>query len=121
MFYLQCDMNLLVYGVGSKYRSMEKFVRDYVNFEWSSVYVRGYHSELAPKNILIDIIDYLDQKIDPKPKKEKVWNRYNTQEMIESIKRKTKKLQFSRNSDQPAYIIILNSMDVGVLKGPEWQ
>lgn len=69
MFYLQCDMNLLVYGVGSKHSMMQEFVRDYINLEWSTVFVLGYCTELVPKKILFDIINYLDEEVDHKPKK----------------------------------------------------
>lgn len=64
MFYLQLDMNLLIYGVGSKRELLQDFMQNHVQQSYSQVNIRGYHSGLMPKVILNDIIDYIREDID---------------------------------------------------------
>ena len=67
MFYLECDMNLLIYGVGSKRTLIQDFLANHVFASFPSILVRGYHSGLMPKAILTDIVDYIREVIDNKP------------------------------------------------------
>ena len=59
MFYLQCDMNLLIYGVGSTIKLMSQFINKCVYPEWPSIFVRSYNSTLMPRQILIEIMKYI--------------------------------------------------------------
>jgi hypothetical protein len=87
LFYLECEMSLLIYGVGSKRPLLEVFLAKYVYHEYPSMVVRGYHSGLMPKTILNDIVDYIREEVDLKPKSAaRKWT--NTTEIIEFIKRK---------------------------------
>lgn len=90
MFYLECEMSLLIYGVGSKRKLVQEFLSDYVHEnEYPIVLVRGYHSGLMPKTILLDIADYIRETIDGKCVKTSVSRKWaNTTEIIEFIKRK---------------------------------
>ena len=68
LFYLECEMSLLIYGVGSKRTLLQIFLEKYVYHEYPSMVVRGYHSGLMPKTILNDIVDYIREEVDLKPK-----------------------------------------------------
>ena len=69
MFYLHCNMNLLIYGVGSKQNLIDTFVRDFIRKEWEVVRVLAYHAELLPKKILYNIHDFFEEQFSGKKKK----------------------------------------------------
>ena len=119
MFYLECEMNLLVYGVGSKRRILEKFLYDHPHEEHNSVVVRGYHSGLMPKCILTEIAEYIRKETNKKVQMKGSSRKWSSiGELVEYIKRQM--LVFSEDDTKPIYVLI-HSMDVGVLKGQEWQ
>ena len=62
LFYIECKMNLLVYGVGSKRTILQQFLQTHVHPNFASILVRGYHSGLMPKAILQDIASYYTSK-----------------------------------------------------------
>ena len=91
MFYLSCGMNLLIYGVGSKSSLLQVFLQKWVFEEYASVWVRGYHDHLLPRQILTEIVDYIREVFDCKPKIDKGNQRrrwQNTTEILEHIKRR---------------------------------
>lgn len=67
MFYLMCDMNLLVYGVGTKRNVIQDFMLEYVQPDYPTLMVRGYHSGLNPRQILEEVNSYIQVTIDHKP------------------------------------------------------
>ena len=59
MFYLDNDMNLLIYGSGSKRAIMEAFLEQEVWPRAPSLLVRGYQLNLDPMTFLTDIVAYI--------------------------------------------------------------
>ena len=120
MFYLECDMNLLIYGVGSKKDILQNFLQSHVFECFPSILIRGYHSGLMPKTILTDLAEYIytsrGNKSIKMRKKEK-WT--STSEIIEFIKRCLQHLDDLQDDDDELkpIVIMIHSMDVGVLKG----
>ena len=89
MFYLDNEMNLMIYGVGSKRELLEEFLQQQVWHRFPSLLVRGYHSGLMPKTILTDIVDYIRQEIDKNLRPTAASRKWsNTTEILEYIKRK---------------------------------
>lgn len=122
LFHLDCEMSLLVYGVGSKRDILQTFMRDYVLNEYGGILVRGYHSGLTPKTILNDIVDYIKEDIDKKKKGSQVARKWtSTTEIIEFIKRKFLLSSTKEDGQAEPLVLMIHSMDMGVLKGQEWQ
>lgn len=79
-----------------------------------------------PKTILTDIVDYITLEFDKEPeetlksrKSRRKWT--NTTEIMEFIKRKCKQKEDVDDQEIRPCVIFIHSMDVGVLKGQEWQ
>lgn len=89
--------------------------------EYHSVIVRGYNTGLTSKTILNNIVEYIREEVDFKRNKAKniarKWT--NTTEVIDYIKRKL--LQVQEQDSVDPLVILIQSMDMGVLKGQEWQ
>lgn len=66
MFYLMCDMNLLIYGVGTKRNIIQDFMLEQVQPDYPSLIVRGYHNGLVPRQILDEISSYISSTFDLK-------------------------------------------------------
>ena len=123
MFYLDCEMNLLIYGVGSKRGILQDFLQNQIWLRYPSINVRGYHSGLMPKTILTDITEYIREHIERKAKPAVPRKWANTTEIMEHIKRKLMNAEANlakEESELEPVIILIHSMDIGVLKGQEW-
>ena len=74
-----------------------------------------------PKTILNDIVEYIREVVDIKGKRANAQARKwtNTTETIDYIKLKLLKVQ-DIDSIEPL-VVLIHSMDMGVLKGQEWQ
>ena len=74
-----------------------------------------------PKTILNDIVEYIREVVDIKGKRANAQARKwtNTTETIDYIKRKLLQVQDSDSIDP--LVVLIHSMDMGVLKGQEWQ
>lgn len=116
LFYLECKMNLLIYGVGSKRNLLQQFLTTHVYPSFTSILVRGYHSGLMPKAILQEIA-----QLYMKNRKGAVRKFTSTGEIIEYIKRTQIEFASRDEVEQPKVVIFIHSMDIGVLKGQEWQ
>ena len=114
-------MNLLIYGVGSKMHIIQYFLKKMV-YEYNySVLIRGYHSGLMPKTILLHIEKFIKDVVLRKPNLHQKWG--STGQLVEFIKRVLNDKDLLKNREPPVdpLIIVIHSMDVGVLKGQEWQ
>ena len=70
-----------------------------------------------PKTILTDIIEQLNEMEGIK-RKQKKWT--STNEILETIKRRLEITTEEEKEIKLPLIIVIHSMDVGVLKGQEW-
>jgi len=73
-----------------------------------------------PRRILESIVKYIDKYVDLCPKS-RVRRWHNTSEIIEYIKRKMYYVQNTLNDTCPSCVVLIHSVDMGVLKGSEWQ
>ena len=116
MFLLECEMNLLIYGVGSKYLLIEEFMKKHLHQEYPISLVRGYHSGLAPKQILTDIDKYIHTEINCMDGRFYKRNWTSTMEILEYIECKLNSVKDCDDSDVKPCVILIHSMDIRILK-----
>ena len=64
MFYLEMDMNLLVYGVGSKCDLLEEFLQQKISPSYANLIIRGFNTGLMMRTVLQKIIEWIRSTID---------------------------------------------------------
>lgn len=57
-FYLDCEFNLLVYGVGSKRKTLNRFAERVV---MPQIIVNGYHAATTIKSVLNKISEFIEE------------------------------------------------------------
>jgi hypothetical protein len=64
-YYLSSGFNILVYGVGSKWNFLTKFMQKYYTAHQEPVmYVNGYHSGSIMKGVVTQIYNYVNKSCD---------------------------------------------------------
>ena len=78
----------------------------------------GYHSGTTIKAVVKEMEKFVREKL---LRKKEVERPTNTHETFEFVKRYFNEMKTEEKYDVKEFYIVIHSMDMGMLKGPEWQ
>ena len=116
-FYLDCDFNLFIYGVGTTKNWINAFVISQLNENHVGMVTNGYHSGTTIKALVKELERFLKEYIVKWKRAEKA---SSTQESFEFVKRIFNEMSTEEKYEIKDFYLIVHSMDMGQLKGPEW-
>jgi hypothetical protein len=106
-YLLECEFNLLIYGVGSKKQLVNNFAE---RIEMPKIIVNGYHAATTIKAVLNAITNYIKSYIYPQ-KNRKTF--HSQQEQIEDIKKVMNKLKDVPGYEETYLLVVIHSLDIG--------
>lgn len=107
-YFLDCEFNLLIYGVGSKREQLNDFL---TNLSLPIMVVNGYHVGTTIKTVLNSVSKFINQlyKKANRPKFQ------SQSEQIDEIKKHMNKLE-EIDMGNVYLLIVIHSLDMGALK-----
>ena len=116
-FYLDADFNLFVHGVGTKKDFLNSFVLSQLKDENVGCVINGYHSGTTIKAVIKEMEKFIKDKLH-KNRGEKTISTYDS---FEYVKRIFNSMSHDDRYDCKSYFMVIHSMDMGMLKGAEFQ
>jgi len=113
--YLNCGLNLLIYGVGSKRGMVNFFVQKHLTND-PRLIVNGFHSATSMKSITNPTLNFAVKHLNADKKKAR--GNMTTHDQVDEIKRIFGKVKFGELNFSK-YHIVIHSMDCGNLKSHE--
>ena len=112
-FYLDCDFNLFLYGVGTKKKFLNSFVLSHLKEEHVGCVINGYHSGTTIKAVVKEMEKFVKEKLLGRKGMDR---NQTTQDTFEFVKRIFNEVTEDKYEIKHFYLII-HSMDMGMLKG----